>query len=422
MLRVFLIASAILAICPLVASQTTRSSGSPLSLSDAKRLVAEALGGDPKKSAAAEQRLGETRPEDRQRILDAVRSHPWTAPRGFLIPKSRVIEDTWDLPNTETKKGKFFIHVPKDYDGKKPFPVLFRFHGSGATAAAFVEASRTPASEKFIMVTPEVPTADRAAFNAPGCFEFIDRLIVDVRTRFNTDPNRLYLSGHSGGGAAAFCLAQIWPHRVAGFYAMASLHFSFPGDREACMETLRTIPGFFVVGKNDVPPCVDGFRFTQAYYEKAKLPGEFMFVDGRGHEQIVELHPKAYDYLLKSVRRSAPTDINGVFYAYDDAPDQIPYLRRRYWLEVENFADDHAAFHAKIDGQKITIDSPNFKKGAVLLNDDLVNMDLPVEIVLNGKVVAHGAVERSPAVLISQFRKERDRGELFWNRVAIEDR
>lgn len=419
MLSFRLLPWAVVLLSPLLASQATKPAVLPLFLTDAKRLVAEAFGSDPKKSAAAEQRLGVTRPEDRRRILDAVRSFPWIAPKGVSIPKSRVIEDSWDLPNTETKKGKFFVHLPKDYDGKKPFPVLFRFHGSGATAAAFVEASKTPASEKFIVVTPEVPTADRAAFNAPGCFEFIDRLIVDVRTRFNTDPNRLYLSGHSGGGAAAFCLAQIWPHRVAGFYAMASLHFSFPGDREACMETLRTVPGFFVVGKNDVPPCVDGFRFTQAYYEKAKLPGEFMFVDGRGHEQIVDLHPKAYDYLLKSVRRSAPKDIQGVFYTYDDAPDQVPFLGRRFWLEVEETDGDHAAFHAWIDGQTVNIESKAFVNGAVLLNDELVDLDRPVEIVLNGTTAATGRVERSPTFLLSQFRKEKDGGDLFWNRVRI---
>lgn len=404
-----------------IAQESAPAVGSKLLLSDAKKLVVDAVYGDEKKRESARKKLIDTRPEDRKFIMDAMKSMPFALPFGKKAPKDKTIKESWDLPDSGTKKGNFIVNLPKGYDGKKPFPLLFRFHGSGDTAEAFARNSQTPKTDQFICITPEIPSTDRLGWTQPGTFEFMNRLFVYARENFNVDPQRIYLSGHSAGGAAAFYYSQIWPHRVSAFYAMARLHWSYHVKPEPCMDTLRTVPGYFVIGLDDTAERVDGYKTAKKYYDEKKLPGEFVFVKSRGHEYMIEYHAKAYDFMMKSTRQTTPKEIAGIFYHYGDATDQIPYLGRRWWLLVSPRDNPEAPFKATISGQKISIDAPNIRRGRILLNDEMLNLDQPVIVELNGKVVVEKKIERSVEFLFEWFDAEKDRGDLYWNEVSFKE-
>ncbi len=389
--------------------------------SDAKRLVGEAVGGDPARAAAARKTLEATRPEDRKFILDALRALPFTPPKGQKLPADRNIRDTLEVAESPLKKANYIITLPKGYDGKKPLPVLFRFHGSGDTAAAFAK-NTIEAKQPFICVTPEIPSEDRQGWNQPGGYQLVDRLFHHVLQDFNADPDHIYLSGHSAGGGASYMFSQLWPHRVAAFYVMARLYWAFHLAPEPCMDTVRNIPGYFVVGLKDTDERVSGFRTVEAYYTKNKLPGVFNFVPNKGHDYMQEFHQKAYDYMSKAARVAAPKEIRGIFFIYGNQLDVEPITSRRWWLEAKHGGYDGGAgtpFHAKVDGNVIDIDAPNLRAGSVLLTDGLVDLDQPVTIKLNGKEVHQGAVERSVSFLLDWFIQERDRGQLYWNRVSF---
>lgn len=394
--------------------------GKKLSAADAKRLVAEAVGADAKKAAAARKTLEATRAADRKEIAAALAKTPFVAPKGRKAFKGRTLEDALDVPSAETKKGKVLVTLPKDYDDKKAFPVLFRFHGSGDTAADFAK-NTIEAKQPFICVTPEIPSASRNAWNETGGHAFVDGLFRYVLENFNADPERVYLSGHSAGGGASVMMAQVWPHRVAAFYDMARTAWAYHLMPEPCMDTLREIPGYFVVGLKDTEDRISGFRTAEAYYKKAGLPGVFHFVEGRGHDYMQEHHQKAYDYMLKSTRKPHAKDVRGVFFGYSDAAELEEITRRRWWIDARAGGYDlgGTVFHAVITDNVVAIDAPKLKSFFVLLNDALVDMDKPVVVKLNDREVHNAVVERSVPFLLDGFAAERDRGRLYWNRIEV---
>jgi predicted esterase len=388
-----------------------------LSPTDAKRLVAEAFGADAKKAAAARSQLLGARPEDRKAVFDALAQMPFRPPTKPL-PASQTL--SFDLADAPAKKGIAIVELPQKYDGKTPFPLIFRLHGSGDTAAEFSKNTPDPAFKNAITVTPEIPSADRMGWNQPGALPLLDAALRHALRNYAVDPDRVYTSGHSAGGGASFIIAQMWPHRFAAFFAMARLHWKYHPSPEPCMDVLKAVPGFFVVGLSDTEERVSGFRTAEAYYKKNGLSGEFRFIAGQGHTYIRDQAAQAFAFLLKQKRATPPKDFRALFYRYSNTPpSEEPLMTRQYWLEATKHEPPCAPCHVTVAGNAIEIDGPNLQSGAVLLNDQIVNLDSPVTIKLNGKTVHDGPVERSVEFLLDWFDKERDRGQLYWNRITF---
>jgi predicted esterase len=393
------------------------ATGAKLVASDAKRLVVEAFGADAKKSAAARAQLTAARPEDRKLICDALGQIPFRPP-AKAPPSTATI--TLDLVDCPVKKGTAIVELPSKYDGKTLFPLVFRFHGSGDTAAEYARNTPDPSFKNVITVTPEIPSADRMGWNQPGGFQLVDAVYRHMLQNYAVDPERVYLSGHSAGGAASFMLSQTWPHRFAAFFAMARLYWKFHPMPEPCMDVLKQVPGFFVVGLADTDERVAGFRTAEAYYKKTSLPGEFRFIAGQGHTYIRDQASQAFEFLLKKKRPKIPKDFCAIFYRYSSfLASEYPLHDRQYWLEGGKFDPNGTSCHVTVAGNVIDIAGPKLESGAVLLNDDLVNLDQPVTIRLNGKTVHEKPVERSVEFLLDWYAKERDRGQLYWNRLAF---
>lgn len=388
--------------------------------SEAKRLVPEAFSGDAKKAETARARLARTRPEDRKPVFDTLAAMPWRPPPGNKATKDRRVTETIDVPESTVKKAPVVFEVPSKYDGKTPVPVLFRFHGSGDSAADFSRSDGgNPALSKFLRVTPEVPSEKRTAYGEPGGRALVDRAWKHLLVHYCVDPDRVYFSGYSAGGAASFFLAQSWPHRVAGFYAMSRLHWNFHLKPEPCMDVLAHVPGFFVVGLSDTEERVSGYRSAEAYYQKTNLPGVFHFVKNKGHEYMAEFDKPALEHLGKAPRRRYPKEFRTMFFQYGDAAGDRPFIRRQYWLEGDEYSHNGTPCRVAVQGNTVAIEAPELKAGSLLLNDQILDLDQPVVVTLDGKEVHHGPVERSIPFLLAWFDANPDRGDLYWNRVAF---
>ncbi|HYC77411.1 MAG TPA: hypothetical protein VEI02_07270 [Planctomycetota bacterium] len=398
------------------AAVAVRAQDAKLSAADAKRLVAEWCGADAKKAAAARAKLEATRAEDRKLIAAALASAPFTPPKGRRPLTERTFLDTIELPEAETKRGRFIIKLPKEYDDRKPMPAVFKLHGSGDDCQSYAKNIPDPKAP-CITVTPEIPSADRMSWDAG--WRLIDALFRYLPRNYNVDLERVYMTGYSAGSGASFTVAQIWPHRVAGFYAMGRLHWAFHVKPEPCMDALREIPGYFVVGLRDTDERVNGYRTAEAYYAKTKLPGVFHFVEKKEHEYIGEHDTKAHDFLFKTSRKPQPKKIRSIFFEYRDDKD-AEIRRRRWWLEAAEggFAAD-AEFTASVEGNVVAVQAPKLREFYVHVNDALVDLDKPVTVKLDDKEVHNAVVERAVAFLLDGFDAERDRGRLFWNRIHV---
>jgi predicted esterase len=391
-----------------------------ISAKQAKKLVEQARYGDDEQRAEARAALIQTREEDYGRIWEACEEGVFVPDRKHA--KLAGTEETVnvDLGGSEGKQGEFIVQVPKRYKGKKPFPMLFRFHGSGDTGEDFAGSTHSKEFESYLTVVPTIPTEDRISWSATESKLLFDAAYRHMLTHYNVDTDRVYLSGYSAGGAAAFTYAQYWPQRFAGFVSRGRVRWKDSDEVEASMNILDYVPGFFLVGLDDKEDRVSGYRTAEAYYEQHDMPGEFRFAKGRGHEYMPEVTKDAVKFIAKRERTLYPKEFDAYFVLYTGESATYWVYSEQYWLRGLDYKKTGTPCQVAVDGNTITIEGSGLKKASLLLNDELVDMEQPVVVMLNGTKAYDAVVPRSVEFLLDWFTWERDPNRLFWNQIVVE--
>jgi polyhydroxybutyrate depolymerase len=110
-------------------------------------------------------------------------------------------------------KRKFFLRLPSTYDGKKPWPVIFAFHGAGNKSAAWFDTNtdlKAQTEEKAVLLFPEGPAKPDGSlswvFMSPENVIFVDAMIDWLKKNTCIDPSHLFATGQSSGGYMAMTL------------------------------------------------------------------------------------------------------------------------------------------------------------------------------------------------------------------------
>ena len=121
------------------------------------------------------------------------------------------------------------LYIPTSYDGTKPLPIVFNFHGFGGTASDHMKTAdmRTLANnEMFFLVYPQgsllggyshwnaaMPGGDnKSTANDTGFFE---AMLTSISSSYKVDPTRVYACGFSNGGFFSYFLAGTKSNLVA---------------------------------------------------------------------------------------------------------------------------------------------------------------------------------------------------------------
>lgn len=108
---------------------------------------------------------------------------------------------------------KFLLRLPAAYDGKKPWPVLFIFHGAGQSASYFDGNTdlRAQTEEKAVLVFPDGPVKPDGrrswVYRSPDNVLFVDALVQWLKANLCIDPSHLFATGLSSGGYMSVTLA-----------------------------------------------------------------------------------------------------------------------------------------------------------------------------------------------------------------------
>lgn len=131
-------------------------------------------------------------------------------------------------------EAPYRLHVPTDYDGKTPLPVVFMFHGYGIRrgqgdtekgARGMEEVSglsKLADREKFIAVYPDGNPQSSYSWNNGQWFfsgrddKALTSGIMDtLQEKLNVDKSRMYIIGYSQGGSFSHRVANELSERVA---------------------------------------------------------------------------------------------------------------------------------------------------------------------------------------------------------------
>ena len=143
-------------------------------------------------------------------------------------------------------KRAYFVHIPKSYDGSKPYPVVLAYHGGASTAEGMTRFSGlSEAADKhgFIVVYPSgTGNLDKAlTWNGGNCcgyamqkqiddVDFTRAVLDDLARVVKIDPKRVYATGMSNGAIMAYRLASELSDRIA---AIAPVAGPMGGPRSA---------------------------------------------------------------------------------------------------------------------------------------------------------------------------------------------
>src|SRR5262245_29732887 len=116
------------------------------------------------------------------------------------LPRGQVVED---LKCAGDPTQSYAVYLPSNYSGERAWPLLMGFHPA-ARGRAIVDTYRE-AAERYGYVV----AGSNNSRNGPWevSMAAVRALSADIEQRLSIDPNRLYLTGHSGGTRVAMQVA-----------------------------------------------------------------------------------------------------------------------------------------------------------------------------------------------------------------------
>lgn len=195
---------------------------------------------------------------------------------------------------------------------------------------------------------------------APGGLSFLMTAYADVLQTVAVDPSRVYAAGRGRGVAAAMALGATFPQNFAGVLGQAG----DPGT--PTWQNFRNLPVLLQGGGAEATAYGDAVK--GAGYDNATLEAE---VKNDGLLTWIQDHPRTSNPQKVVLHPGAP----------------IP--TKAYWLSVPPTAVEEGTYvQAEIDrsANKVTVEGKGVRSVTLYFNDVLVDLNKPIQVVLNGQV------------------------------------
>jgi predicted peptidase len=156
---------------------------------------------------------------------------------------------------------KYVVFIPKDYDGKKEYPVIMFLHGAGESGTdgqkqvkvGLGKAIRDKKENfEFIAIFPQSQKGGWGAGSAEG--KRAMAILDTVEKDYKTDKHRVYLTGLSMGGFGTWSLAAAHPKRWAAIAPICG------GGNPKDAAKIKDIPCWCFHGDADTAVKVDRSR------------------------------------------------------------------------------------------------------------------------------------------------------------------
>jgi predicted esterase len=255
-----------------------------------------------------------------------------------------------------------------------------------------------------VYVAPRAPTDTWNLWHQAHIDALLDRLIENMIITRGVDPDRVYLMGYSAGGDGVYQLAP----RMADRFAAAAMMAGHPNEAKPL--GLRNLPFAIFMGAEDA-----AYNRNVVARRWEESLGALRAADPHGYDHRVTIYPglghwmegrdaEALTWMIERRRNAWPSRV--VWYQ-DDVVGH-----RFYWLGVRpGDARKGHTVSAEVDGQTIALsateeDAPT--RLTLRLNDALVDLDQPIRISVNDRVVFEGRIIRTRGAIESSLEERFD--------------
>jgi predicted esterase len=232
--------------------------------------------------------------------------------------------------------------------------------------------------EEGIYVAPRAPTDTWNMWHQEHIDPMFSRLIENMVALRGVNPDKVYLMGYSAGGDGVWQLAP----RMADRFAAAAMMAGHPN--ESSLLGLRNLPFAIFMGENDAAHQ----RNTVARGKSAEL-AELQKADPGGYVHLSRIYPGLAHWMNRKDAEAVPWMAK---FTRNPWPEKIVWFQddvthhRFYWLQLpDGTAQKGRQIIARLDGRTIRIDGDVPPGTKLLLSDDLLNLDEPVGISVNGQ-------------------------------------
>ncbi len=327
-------------------------------------------------------------------------------------------------------EGHTFKYSIQGNSKSKPSPLLIYLHGSGGPDGQGGFWSHAG----FVQVCPEAPAIKAAGereWTNGYSDDFFFELLRTVRRENVIDCNRLYLAGFSAGGFGTWYYSLRFPHLFAANFPMAGGPWH-PDEPEFPMESnflnLKFLPISIWHGALDKNVAVGAERKAVAVLKKLGYdPFYKEYPDGDHgnwfHSDSGFIKKETHTWLDQKVRNPHPKEVT-YFSQLVISKVHKPVPEGAYWVGVVGPAvgsDEYMSgwYRSKIsgkilDGNKVEVTTSGKPKGAYIhLCQQLVDLNQPVEVKWNGKVVFNGVPQCRLDTLLATFGRAWDRDMMY---------
>jgi predicted peptidase len=219
------------------------------------------------------------------------------------------------------------LYVPRSYDARRPAPLVVGLHGFGGDQDYFfVRAEGLPKwleKHGFIFVAPmgynfgswygaggpaargeDTSTADIAARNGLSVTELgeldVMNVVNIVRAEYNIDRRRMFLMGHSMGGAGTWHLGQKYAHMWAALAPMSGTGGDFVRHD---YDALVSVPMMILVGSKEANQVDDTRAAVDALNASGGSAVYVEIADGDHVSMISPAMPQVLDFFARIAGR-----------------------------------------------------------------------------------------------------------------------
>jgi predicted esterase len=346
--------------------------------------------------------------------------------------------------------SRYYVQLPPEYDPYRRYPTIVTLNGAGTTAAQQVDwwagdwiapappsANATPQEREAAQQAPQRRAGQATRFGyiviAPDWtvehqreYHYTARehtavlsCLRDACRRFAVDTDRVFLSGHSMGGDAAWDIGLAHPDLWAGVIPIVARCDKYGS---LYWQNAKLLPLYFIAGELDGSRMVKNIpeydRYVKANYNVTVV--EF---EGRGHEPFSDEIQRLFDWMGRFHRDFFPREF--ACYTMRQWDNyfwwvELVGMPPRSMVDPSDWPPPRGTLPARVEAGRAGNNTLHVKVASAAVNiwlaPPLVDFQHRLNITVNGNRIANGG---SPSldVMLEDVRTRGDRQHPFWARL-----